>query len=161
AGGRNREAVVYRLDQPLKPGEQAIDLGRLDKAVPLVNWPAALPTQTASRQGVSTAADSKEDIFRRLLFHEKLANTGQAKNISLRELDESWRVRLANEVILFGRLAVQNAPAESVTKDAVSPSRLWLGQVPGPKVTRPELPGTMTQDTYVRVFLPVQSEAAP
>src|SRR5205814_7472018 len=98
-----------------------------------------------------------DGIFKRLLFYGSRNPTGQAHNLSLRELDEYWRVNgLKQEVILFGRLPRRHEAAETVTQDPANPSRLWLGQLPGPNVKRPELLGTLKQDTYVRVYLPLK-----
>ena len=60
---------------------------------------------------------------------------------------------------MHGRVARQEGPAEKVTQDPASPSRLWLGQLPGPGKERPALNGTMTQETYVRLYLPVKEAA--
>ena len=45
--------------------------------------------------------------------------------------------------------------AESATTHPVSPSRLWLGDLPGGERTRPHIPGVLTQDTFLRVYIPV------
>jgi hypothetical protein len=80
----------------------------------------------------------------------------------LRDLDQRWRLDPDNrqEVVLFGRAmpAVgQNSegPAEDMTQSGLSPSRLWLGKLPG-EPNRPALIGTLFQETYVRVFIPVK-----
>lgn len=82
----------------------------------------------------------------------------QVSNRSLRYLDQSWRLKHnPGEAILYGRLAPPVAPAEEVTKGAVSPSRLWLGALPGQGTARPDLSGTIRQETYVRVFIPIDT----
>jgi hypothetical protein len=58
---------------------------------------------------------------------------------------------------LFGRVNPRagEGQAEKITQDGVSPSRLWLGAAPGSGRSRPTLAGSMTQRTYVRVYIPV------
>lgn len=97
-------------------------------------------------------------IMRRMMLHDAL-HGGRARNLSVEELDESWRVRLKNEVMLIGRIGRMSAPSESVTAAPESASRLWLGKLPAPGETRPPIPGNMIQDTYVRAFLPIHGNA--
>ena len=47
-------------------------------------------------------------------------------------------------------------PAEAMTMNGASPSRLWLGTLPAVGQSRPALPGTLDQETYVRIFIPIQ-----
>ena len=61
-----------------------------------------------------------------------------------------------DEVILVGRLSVPPGPAEKVTKDFASPSRLWLRRFACTRGQAPELDGAMRQETFVRIFIPVQ-----
>jgi hypothetical protein len=42
-----------------------------------------------------------------------------------------------------------------MSQSGLSPSRLWLGKLPG-ESNRPALIGTLYQETYVRVFIPVK-----
>ena len=37
-------------------------------------------------------------------------------------------------------------------------TRLWLGELPGEGKERPRLSGTLNQDTFIRVFLPVRPQ---
>ncbi len=145
-------AMVYRVDQPLKPNEPVTIA--MKNPVQLTSWPDNTgqipPTNPNYPQSISS-----DNIFRRLIYYSRYPSAGQARNLALRELDESWRLGLKNEVVLFGRLPHRQDKAEAVTEDAVSPCRLWLGQLPAPNARRPELAGTLKQDTYVRVFLPI------
>ena len=80
----------------------------------------------------------------------------QRRNNALRYLDQSWRRKNQDELILFGRVAAKSGPAEEVTQSPAGACRLWLGpREPGKG--RPALPGTLNQETYVRVFLPVRT----
>ena len=45
-------------------------------------------------------------------------------------------------------------PTETVTMSGVSPTRLWLGTLPG-EGDRESLQGFLGQDTYVRIYIPV------
>jgi hypothetical protein len=103
-------------------------------------------------------------LYQVLLFGDKDANgVNHPRNTTLRLLDQSWRLQEGHsaEVILVGKAdnpfkdAGTTPPAEQVTQDGVSPTRLWLGGLPGPGKTRPALAGKLAQETYVRVFLPV------
>lgn len=97
-------------------------------------------------------------LMRSVLFNKMDQGTGW-QNSGLRHLDQSWRLKRTNEVVVWGRIApAQPGSAEDVTTDVVSPSRLWLGDLPGPKKTRPSLAGRLSQRTYVRVFIPVTEQ---
>jgi hypothetical protein len=90
-----------------------------------------------------------------ILFHRRNEATFQS-NSGLRHLDQSWRLSRPDEVILVGRTTPQpSGPAELLTEDGVSATRLWLGKTPQPGETRPALAGTLVQRTFVRVFIPV------
>jgi hypothetical protein len=91
-----------------------------------------------------------------LLFHEK-ADPTVGGNTGLRTLDQGWRLKDRDEVVLLGRVEPRagDGPAEKVTLDPATPSRLWLGALPG-SGQRPKLDGTLTQRTFVRVYIPVQ-----
>jgi hypothetical protein len=98
-----------------------------------------------------------------ILFHASRgdASAQGAQNSSLRFLDGRWRLDPSNttEAILFGR-AVPAAGgsaegrAEDVSNGGLSASKLWLGSLPGGG-KRPEIEGTLSQETYVRVYIPV------
>jgi hypothetical protein len=84
----------------------------------------------------------------------------QAPNASLRRLDQSWRVGddRSDQAILVLRIPTREAQAEEMTQSPESPSRLWLGELPTNGGTRPALHGTLKQETYVRVFIPVKQQ---
>jgi hypothetical protein len=97
------------------------------------------------------------------LFYDNLTRGEHRRNNLLGYLDQSWRLRELNsrevstqEALVVGRLARAQGPAEEVGRGKSAPSRLWLGALPGSGQTRPPLPGTMTQDTYLRIALPVR-----
>lgn len=102
------------------------------------------------------------------LFHEKVAATGQPlQNSSFRELDASWRVDEdnRNEAILLAKVETEPVPtgqlaplAEDVmaSPSGPSPTLLWLKGLPGGEKAREPVPGSLRQETYIRVFIPVK-----
>jgi len=98
-----------------------------------------------------------------LLFHEKMlisgANRTTIQNAGLRLLDESWRLTPTNkdEVIVLLRLAPAGGPTEAMFADAesASPTKLWVKGAPG-REPRPAVPGLLQQETFVRIYVPVQ-----
>jgi hypothetical protein len=86
----------------------------------------------------------------------------QAPNASLRRLDQSWRVGedRPEQAILVLRIPTREDQAEAMTQSPESPSRLWLGELPTSGGTRPTLQGTLKQETYVRVYIPVKQAPA-
>jgi hypothetical protein len=100
--------------------------------------------------------------MRQLMFHEASQSSGQRifRNAGLRELDESWRIKADAKdpgefAVLVGRLAPAKGNAEDVTAGPATATRLWLGAMPDGAATRPKLEGSLRQETYFRVYLPV------
>lgn len=98
-----------------------------------------------------------------LLFHDLASDP--RPNSGLRGLDVSWRLqpsgegarqRYRKEAVLIGRAPPLSDRAEAATQNGVSPSRLWLERLPD-SGARPALSGYLQQETYVRIFVPVQS----
>jgi hypothetical protein len=117
-------------------------------------------------------------IVKQILFHEKTDPQSNLRNYSLRPLDQSWRLReedfagqpretRVREVILYGRLKRQIGPADTVSRstDQPLPTMLWLDDLPEKtedgksNKTWPGLNGTLVQDTYIRVIIPVRPAA--
>jgi hypothetical protein len=106
------------------------------------------------------------DRMKSLLFHK--ASNDQTPNSGLRQLDQSWRLgpqpeypvpdqtHFRDEAILFARTKVEIGPADAVTKAGASPSRLWLGDLPGARAERPSVNAALKQETYLRVYIPVR-----
>jgi len=105
---------------------------------------------------------SSYSTLRSLLFYSAPGG-GRQPNSGLRNLDETWRLlpqgegqrRYRNEVILVGRTPPRIDKAETVARDGVSPSRLWLDELPGTQPQRPPLSGYLQQETYVRIYIPL------
>lgn len=148
--------TVYSLDKNLSSGVPQRILGNRAGRT-LSDWlnpnnnPQPLPGQPRP------AASSKNEVFKQMSFFEVDPNRRQKRNITMRNLDVSWRLRLKNEAILVGRIAPKSAPAETMTNDPITASQLWLGALPSTTPKRPPLLGTINQETYVRVFIPIKA----
>jgi hypothetical protein len=108
-------------------------------------------------QGQSTTVLPARAHMKSLLFHAARTDANADHNSQLRSLDESWRLKESHreEVILIGRTAYVEGKAEDVSKNDVSASRLWLGGLPDSGKPRKDLEGTLSQETFVRVYIPV------
>ncbi len=109
---------------------------------------------------LDTALDSSHYLLKALLFHAETGN--ERGNSGLRRFDQSWRImpqkdtgQFRSEIVLVARTQPQGGRAEKLTADNSTPTRLWLGELPGAG-KRPALPGRMWQETYVRAYIPVK-----
>lgn len=97
-----------------------------------------------------------------LLFHEVTNDAeiraGKPTNVSLRDIDQSWRVSAEHpeQAMLLLRVPTIEGPGEEITTAATTPSKLWIGANPTETNKRPSVPGTVRQETYIRVIIPVQ-----
>jgi len=105
---------------------------------------------------------SSHSVLRSLLFHD--AGADEPPNSVLHRLEEGWRLvpqgegpqrQYRDEVVLVARTPPRMDSAETVAQDGVSPSRLWLDQLPGRQAQRPVLSGFLQQETYVRIYIPL------
>jgi hypothetical protein len=155
---------------------QIIDrrVGVTNEGQPLVQWvtdPAALRLARAGteaggweRQAEGDTALPMHRLIQSLLFHG--ASDHLDPNSGLRYLDQSWRLRpvvgagqssaYREEVVLVARTAPVREQAETVAREGGAPTRLWLGQLPGKGSARPPVSGILTQETYLRVYVPVK-----
>ncbi len=162
---------MYKLPT-LTPG-QTVDVPAIapeaaDGGTPAdADWLTRNAPQTyGGGRGADGSSSGGNQSLWRALFHEKVATkegkTG-LENASLRELDQSWRLADANrdEVILLAKVSVASGPAEAMLTDPAGPSAttLWLKGLPG-QGERTAVPGTLRQDTYIRVFIPLKPVAA-
>jgi hypothetical protein len=162
--------------------EQRLEVQTLfERAVgrkPIVDWfgdPAWVPRVPVaaftepSRPQVLGAQKSYR-LLKPLLFHALGGDVEAADNSGLRTLDQSWRVKplsmvptprdpqYLDEAILVARTPSVTNRAEAVAAGPASPSRLWLDALPGSRATRPTLEGHLSQETYVRVYVPVRKD---
>ncbi len=115
--------------------------------------------QWGGRQQVSPTSSSLS--LWGLLFHEKAVprdNRG-LNNATLRTLDQSWRLDEdnRNEAVLLARVETVNGQARDILNDpgGASPTGLWLKDLPQPGANPPDIPGTLRQETYIRVYSPI------
>jgi hypothetical protein len=114
-----------------------------------------------------TQADASNRLIRAVLFHPEMDN--ERDNSGLRLLDQTWRVKpqleapaqqkFRPEIILVARTALASGRADDLNKGGSTPTRLWLGELPGKaanQATPPRLDGQMTQETYIRVYIPIK-----
>jgi len=117
-----------------------------------------IPLSQAARAGRGEFDDDPRFNLWPALFHDLVEGQfGRLWNASVRELDQSWRVaeKSPNEAILIARLGRTMGPAEEISTSPASPTRLWLGRLPGTG-QRPPIDGTMRQETYIRVYIPIR-----
>jgi hypothetical protein len=99
-----------------------------------------------------------------LMFPGQMDNNQKRSNSGLRTLDQSWRLRpqwddpdkYRPEVILVARVAPLAGSAAEVTGGGATPTHLWLDQLPAADRQRPDLYGYLSQETYLRVYIPVR-----
>jgi hypothetical protein len=125
-------------------------------------WYQALSPATYGRRGMEYH-DDLGAVVKTILFYRDAMETmrqssQQEHDSALRDLDQSWRLRhQRDEIILYGRVPRLQGEANTVAQDPGSPSRLWLNELPQSGQKWPGLSGTLQQDTFVRVFIPVQA----
>jgi hypothetical protein len=119
---------------------------------PLVTKPQNLPFYFSDNSPARLFPD--QPSIEKILFFSYYSGPDPKRDSALYYLDQGWR-RQPGGAMLVGRIARMEGVAETITQDVAVPSRLWLGELPGHGGNRPALAGTLRQDTYVRVFLPV------
>jgi hypothetical protein len=112
------------------------------------------------------AGQSSHGLIRPLFFL-RASESFAWLNSGLRPFDQSWRLRVQPEVpipinqrfrdeaILVARTPMLSNKADDVSNHGASPTRLWLGQLPADGSERPAIDGYLTQETYIRVYIPV------
>jgi hypothetical protein len=87
-----------------------------------------------------------------ILQHElTLAQFAGLQNASFRDLDQSWRVNEKNpyQAILLARIGTTEDRAEAMNNNPASPTRIKLNG-------STSFAGTIRQETYIRVLIPVK-----
>jgi hypothetical protein len=158
-GGRLPPGVPCKLDPPLAVGGPGNPQAALEEyfrdaqVITNLNPWAGNPRFREGNRMESAAPNMKS-----LMFGDKDSNGGHARNMTLRRLEESWRLNRPEEAVVVGRVPRAEDAAETVSLGGASPSRLWLGQLPDSGEQRPPLAGKLCQETYVRVFIPVATK---
>jgi hypothetical protein len=134
---------------------------------PFDQGPVALSPTPARGSSRETSTVSQPGKLMKSIFFPTRQGVSFA-NDGLRWLDESWRIgtlpalegmggtRYRDEVILVARVVVPSGAAETVAQHGASATRLWLGDLPGAGKQRPALKGFLSQETYVRVYIPIK-----
>ncbi len=117
-----------------------------------LNTGAGVPVGPGSRQKGMKGKDI-EPLIKALMF-QKSGLSNRPNNL-LRNMDESWRLPHKDEVVLFARIPREDGEAESVASSPASQTALWLGELPGSGAERRPLLGTLSQASYIRIFIPV------
>ncbi|MGL4553785.1 MAG: hypothetical protein ACRC33_21690, partial [Gemmataceae bacterium] len=148
AQGQGKKVADWFADPALAPG------------LPLN--PAGRPVNANFQQG-----RSGYQLMQALMFYRAVERQDQT-NAGMRGFDQSWRLaarpefpppanpRYRDEAVLVARTRMLCDRAEAVTAHPASPSRLWLGKLPSDGGERPAVPGVLTQEAYLRVFIPVE-----
>lgn len=92
-----------------------------------------------------------------VLFADAMNPAGTTEPGLLSRWDQSWRLHDANrdEAILLARVPTQEGPGEEMMTRDPTPTRLWLHELPGSGIERQPLAGTLRQETYLRIFIPI------
>jgi hypothetical protein len=99
-------------------------------------------------------------LIKQALFHGESDRTTWA-NSGMHTLDQSWRLwkettnQQRDEVILVARSGPLRGSAEELIAKGLTPTTLWLDRLPGTVPQRPKLAAVLTQETYLRVYIPV------
>lgn len=147
-GGEHTRHTAFFVGDLLRGNTRRVNYKVGEQGMRVAEWLMTEPT--ADGEPVETA--QLDMLVRRLMFYDESTKQDHAADVPLHYLDQSWRLPLKGEAILIGRLKHASGPIQEVAVGEASPSRLLFGQ------TAP--PGTMEQDTYVRMVLPLRQEEA-
>jgi len=151
--------------------DNAYDLGTLISGNPkrfVANGTSAtkwmqndFPAGSSDSQATRYARQNDGPVAYRLwgaMFHDMLDTSSSFTNASVRKLDQSWRISKENlgQAVLIGRIPTNAGQAEDLMVPNQSPTRLWLTELPGANVERTPIPGTLRQETYIRVMIPIR-----
>jgi hypothetical protein len=148
AGGASETRISQAKIYPLGTIDvgQRKNLGAIQSSS---GWDKYGFSASPTRGGSAAALSMKKVMFFDAVSQDNMRDS------AFHHLDQSWRCTNPNVAMLVARLPHKEGPAEQVAQDPVSASRLWLGKLPSSGERRPELAGTLVQDTFVRIYLPV------
>jgi hypothetical protein len=154
------------IDNLINAGNPRDDFFHADVLVPKV--------QRSADEGAPqhlVRGQTSHQLMKALMFRDAAGTHDHRHNSGLRSLDQSWRPSLLNEdkqtarsgeeVVLVARTAPVTGQADRVIQDGASPTRLWLGALPGSGVPRPSQYGVINQETYLRIYIPVKTTGRP
>src|SRR4029077_8780645 len=102
------------------------------------------------RAGNFVDPEPAPSFLRSLMFYD-LAERGQVNRMSrnggLREYDLSPQLQTGDFAVLVGKLQTDKGAAEDVIRKPSVPTTLWLGALPDGKAKRPDVHGSMRQET--------------
>jgi hypothetical protein len=159
----------YQIEKGL-PGKSGGAAGAaikvaVENGIPCQNWFGQ--RDNTDRPTTSQGLYDPTNTVKQMLFHEEFDQTRRSlANHSMRRVDLSWRLykeppgqdRRTREAILFGRVRFAGGTADEVAGANAPPlpTHLWFDKLPGSGVSRPGSAGSLNQDTFVRVLLPVK-----
>jgi hypothetical protein len=172
----------YKLDT-LAPGEsrrleKLFDLQEQGQGRPLNEWfgsglLAPGTPEAPSGRPIPYGAQGRSVylLMKELMFYRQYSQgvPDAQTNAGLRSFDQTWRLkplpqypvgaqpRYRDEAILIARAPMLVDKSEVVAEHPASPSQLWVGALPEEHKERPRVPGFSSQETYIRVFIPVGS----
>lgn len=135
--------------RPLLPGMTNRFSMRLgDQGIRATEWVDA-------HEEKAPGAEATPDLLvRQALFHGESSRKDRVGNLSLRYLDQSWRLVLRDQVMLVGRLHRADGHSDGDKGQGSAPCRLSLESSAGPVPMQ-----QVTQETFVRIFIPLGSRA--
>jgi hypothetical protein len=170
-GGAMPRYITLGRIEPNQKKEIAItrNQGANDLGGPQWVPPSSQRPSQFNRFGQTTPANAGPvvDSLKRALFYDVSSQAELLRNNSLKHLDQKWRLaKRSDQAVLFARISPRGAPnaspnkgpAEKINQEPWTPTRLWLGELPDSGQPRPNLWGTLQQETYIRVFLSVKSQ---
>ena len=161
------DVTNLKMGDPGAPGQQPLDSWFRDPTILATARPASGSSRRTGWQGVPQGVPSWTDEKKEMLFYQERLN---ALNSGLRTLNQAWRLEqrpteygpeknlpYREEVILVARAAAAppNTPGHEVNDKGLV--RLWNDKLPGAADKCPPLSGFLSQETYVRVYIPVKN----
>ena len=99
----------------------------------------------------------ERDVAKRLLrLSEILAREQELVEIGSRIQTQVQPLNFRNEIVLVARTAPITGRAQQVNHDGGTASRLWIDALPDGASECPKLEGYLTQETYLRAYVPVR-----
>ena len=77
-------------------------------------------------------------------------------------VEDAAKAKSFDEAIFLASVSPPSGPSEAMMTDptGASPTKLWLkGGLPGGKAVREPVPGTLRQETFIRVYIPIRPTA--